>query len=74
MPTVLRIDNSAEVIAEIRRRTPRRGMRKRLAQDLDVNEGNLSRYVRGVVPVPRRIAEKLGFRIAYVRADPREEE
>lgn len=66
MPRILRIDGQAAVVAEIRRRSPRRGELKRLAAELDADPHNLSRYACGRRPVPPRIAEQLGFRIAYV--------
>lgn len=63
------LHGQAEVVAEIRRRTPRRGMLCRLADELGEDPGNMTRYLNLQRPVPQRVAEQLGFRIAYVRID-----
>jgi len=58
-----RIPGEELVIAELRRRAPRRGMRKQLAHELGTSEPTLAGIATGNRGVSPRIAEGLGFRL-----------
>jgi transcriptional regulator with XRE-family HTH domain len=56
------------VIQELRRRTPRRGMRKRIAFETGVSECHISAVLLGKTPPSLQLARGLGFRL--VKDDP----
>ena len=59
-----------EMLAELRRRTPRRGDRKRLAHQIGVPESVLSMVLNRKRPITDRIALALGYRRTFERIDP----
>jgi putative DNA primase/helicase len=56
------------VIQELQRRTPRRGMRKRIAFETGVSESHISAVLLGKTPPSLQLARGLGFRL--VKDDP----
>jgi hypothetical protein len=59
------------IVAELVRRTPRRGMRKRLAHELGLSTAQLSGVISRRIPVSRRLAERLGYQLVAVKAERR---
>lgn len=62
-PIRAQLPGEEEVVAELRRRTPGRGTRKRVAHELDVSENTIGRVLAGKVPPSLKIAQGLGFRL-----------
>jgi plasmid maintenance system antidote protein VapI len=69
MPSLARIVGQEDVIDEMRRRAPRRGMRKGLAMDLGISEPALCGMIGGRRPISAEVAARLGFRIRYEREE-----
>lgn len=66
---VCAVHGEQRVLAEIDRRAPKRGMRKSLAQDAGISESFLSLIASGNRPMTPRLADELGFTLAWVRME-----
>lgn len=62
-PFRTRLPGEEQVVDELRRRAPKRGMRKSLAHDIGVSEPTLAGVATGHRPVSQRLGEALGFRL-----------
>lgn len=58
-----RMAGEDDVVAELRRRTPQRGMRKAVAHDCGVSENTIGRVLAGKARPSMEIAAGLGFRL-----------
>ena len=69
-PRRTRIEGEEAIIAELRRRTPKRGMRKAVAHELGVTTVEVTEVLNGNRPVPPRMAAALGHKLAWVPIEP----